>query len=209
MMEAALRTLVWKRARGRCEYCQLRQDDYEFQTFHVEHVIAKQHGGNDDSDNLCLSCSECNWAKGPNLAGLLDGKLIPLFHPRRQQWKRHFRWDGTLLVGRTKSGIVTVRVLNMNDAARIMLRENLLIRRPFPADSVVNSLISFPGSAWKPGEINKPAGAERTLPLRWLLHHLRDAAGADGASAFADRELAARVERPVIPAELTSPPEPR
>lgn len=132
MMDEALRTLIWERAGGRCEYCRLHQDEYEFQTFHVEHVIAKQHGGNDDPENLCLACSECNWAKGPNLAGLLHGKLFPLFHPRRQKWTRHFDWEGTIIVGKTKSGIVTVQVLDMNNASRVMLRENLLFEGRFP-----------------------------------------------------------------------------
>src|SRR5262245_50099775 len=133
-MDEALRRLVWERAAGRCEYCRLHQDDYEFQTFHVEHIIAKQHDGTDVADNLCLACSECNWAKGPNLAGLLDGKLYLLFHPRRQSWARHFRWDGTAIVGKTKSGIVTVRVLDMNSTSRVTLRDNLLFEGRFPPD---------------------------------------------------------------------------
>jgi hypothetical protein len=132
MMDAATRAFVWQRAGGRCEYCQLHQDEYEFQTFHVEHIVAKQHAGSDEADNLCLACSECNWAKGPNLAGLLNGKLVALFHPRRQNWNRHFRWDGTALVGKTRAGIVTVQVLDMNSASRVMLRENLLFEARFP-----------------------------------------------------------------------------
>jgi hypothetical protein len=51
-MDDALRTFVWERAGGRCEYCQLHQDEYEYQAFPVEHIIAKQHGGADDPDNL-------------------------------------------------------------------------------------------------------------------------------------------------------------
>ena len=133
-MDAALRAFVWERAGGRCEYCRLHQDDYEYKTFHVEHIIAKQHGGSDDPETLCLACSECNWAKGTNLAGLLDGKLYPLFNPRKQNWNRHFRWEQTTLVGKTKTGIVTVQVLNMNNASRLMLRENLLFEGQFPPD---------------------------------------------------------------------------
>jgi hypothetical protein len=133
-MDEEIRRLVWDRAGGRCEYCRLHQDDYEFQTFHVEHIIAQQHRGTDDPDNLCLACSECNWAKGPNLAGLLDGKLYPLFHPRRQSWARHFRWDGTTIIGKTRSGMVTVQVLNLNSDSRIMLRENLLFEGRFPPE---------------------------------------------------------------------------
>jgi hypothetical protein len=134
MMDAALRALVWERAGSRCEYCRLHLDDADFLSFHVEHIIAKQHGGTDDAETLCLACSECNWAKGPNLAGLLEGKLYPLFNPRQQNLKRHSRWEQTTLVGKTKTGIVTVQVLNINESSRVMLRENLLFEGRFPAD---------------------------------------------------------------------------
>ena len=71
---------------------------------------------------------------GPNLAGLLGGKVYPLFNPRKQSWKRHFRWDNTTLVGKTFSGKVTVQVLNINEPSRVMLRENLLFEGRFPSD---------------------------------------------------------------------------
>src|SRR5208283_6183744 len=77
MMNAALRAFVRERAGRRCEYCRLHEDDADFLSFHVEHVVAKQHGGTDDPDILCFACAECNWAKGPNLASLLGGKLYP------------------------------------------------------------------------------------------------------------------------------------
>ena len=131
-MDAATRTLVWDRAAGRCEYCRLHQDDDDFLTFHVEHILAQQHGGSDDPDNLCLACSECNWFKGPNLSGLLDGKVVPLFHPRRQAWQRHFKWEGAFLVGKTRCGKVTLRVLNVNHPARVMLRQSLIDETRFP-----------------------------------------------------------------------------
>jgi hypothetical protein len=73
-------------------------------------------------------------AKGPNLSGILDGKLYPLFHPRQQQRSRHFRWEQTILVGKTMTGKVTVQMLNINDPSRIMLRENLLFEGRFPPD---------------------------------------------------------------------------
>jgi hypothetical protein len=134
-MEAALRTFIKERAGRRCEYCQLHEDDSDYIRFHIEHVIAKQHGGTNDPDLLCYACSECNWAKGPNLAGLLEAKIYPLFNPRTQNWSRHFRWDHTTLVGKTKTGIVTVQVLNINEASRIELRENLLFEGLFPPDA--------------------------------------------------------------------------
>jgi hypothetical protein len=134
MMDAALRALVRERAGRRCEYCRLHEDDADFLAFHVEHIVARQHGGTDDLETLCYACSECNWAKGPNLSGMLGGKLYPLFNPRKQKWARHFYWDHTILVGATKTGMVTVHVLNINHPSRVMLREHLLFEGRFPPD---------------------------------------------------------------------------
>jgi hypothetical protein len=133
-MKLALRALVRERAGCRCEYRRLHEDDCDFLSFHIEHVVAKQHGGTDDANTLCFACPECNWAKGPNLSGLFNGKLYPLFNPRKQSWKRHFFWDNTILVGKTFSGKVTVQVLNINEPSRVMLRENLLFEGLFPPD---------------------------------------------------------------------------
>lgn len=132
MPKVSIKVFVKERARLRCEYCQLHQDESDYLAFHVEHVIAKQHGGSDDLDNLSFACSECNWAKGPNLAGLLDGVIIPLFNPRKQNWKRHFVWKGSRLIGRTRTGKVTVHVLNINDATRVLLRQCLIREGRFP-----------------------------------------------------------------------------
>jgi hypothetical protein len=100
MMDAALRAFVRERAGFRCEYCRLHEDDADFLAFHIEHISAIQHGGSDDPDSLGYACSECNWAKGANLSGILNNKLYPLFNPRRQNWKRHFYWDHITLVGK-------------------------------------------------------------------------------------------------------------
>jgi hypothetical protein len=133
-MNAALRAFVRRRAGRRCEYCHLHEENAGAFAFQIEHIIAKQHGGTDDADGLCYSCAQCNWAKGPNLAGLLEGKLYPLFNPRTQNWERHFRWEQTILVGKTRIGIVTIQVLNINDPRRVRHRENLLFEGRFPPD---------------------------------------------------------------------------
>ena len=79
-------------AHGRCEYCHLPDGAVSAARFHVEHVIAKQHGGSDGPDNRCWSCHRCNLHKGPNLSGRdpLTGHVVRLFNPRRQLWNRHF-----------------------------------------------------------------------------------------------------------------------
>ena len=137
-MNAATRRLVRERAQGRCEYCHSRQDDTFF-TLHIEHVIAKQHGGSDRPENLCIACRECNFSKGPNVAGYMGGRLVPLFNPRRQNWRRHFAWNGPLLHGRTLAGKITVMLLNINEASRVLARGFLIAedRFPPPDDPVV------------------------------------------------------------------------
>jgi len=86
-----LRKLVAIRAGGRCEYCRVPEYLSNFE-FHTEHITGLQHGGSSLSENLALSCSWCNWKKGPNIATILitGGELIPLFNPRTQNWFDHF-----------------------------------------------------------------------------------------------------------------------
>src|SRR5262245_36411990 len=36
------------------------------------------------------------------------GRRVPLFHPRRQRWSDHFRWEGFTIVGLTPTGRATV-----------------------------------------------------------------------------------------------------
>ncbi len=55
-MEAALRELVRRRASHRCEYCFLPQASALFLTFHIDHITARQHGGDDDATILALAC---------------------------------------------------------------------------------------------------------------------------------------------------------
>jgi hypothetical protein len=38
-----------------CEYCRLHEADDGF-SFHVEHIVARKHGGTDDLDNLAFAC---------------------------------------------------------------------------------------------------------------------------------------------------------
>ena len=128
-MESATRILVRTRARNCCEYCLLPQDSCSL-THHIEHVVARQHGGTDDHSNLALACHRCNLRKGPNLTGIdpITGEIVPLFDPRRDRWLDHFRFRGPVIEGVTAVGRTTVKLLSMNDTRRIERRE-LLARR--------------------------------------------------------------------------------
>jgi hypothetical protein len=123
-LPADLRERVRIRADDRCEYCSLRQAERPFLLFQVEHITARQHGGETSEANLAWACQHCNLHKGPNLAGVdpLTGTPTWLFNPRLQSWAEHFEAVGPLIVGRTDVGRATVRLLNMNAPRRIELR---------------------------------------------------------------------------------------
>jgi hypothetical protein len=126
-MDAAARILVRERAGNRCEYCRLPQDALPLPPFHIEHIVARQHGGADDESNLALACHHCNLHKGPNLTGIdpETSAVVLLFHPRQAEWHDNFAFAGPMIVGLTPSGRATVRVLAMNDARRMELRLEL------------------------------------------------------------------------------------
>jgi hypothetical protein len=126
-MDSALRSLVRHRADDTCEYCRLPQSASRFVAFHVEHIIARQHGGLTEPENLALACGFCNFHKGPNIASFdpETTQLVPLFHPRRDSWADHFAWERTIVIGRTPIGRATVQLLAMNEWQRVELRENL------------------------------------------------------------------------------------
>jgi hypothetical protein len=125
-MDAALREAVRKRASGRCEYCHLPQEFSELH-FHVEHIIARQHGGMDESENLAQACPECNLAKGPNLTAIdpETGAVVRLFHPRRDKWSEHFALEGNRVIGKSDIGRATTRLLRMNLPERVRIRDVL------------------------------------------------------------------------------------
>lgn len=131
----SIRRMVKERAAGRCEYCQMLQIWEPFHAYHVEHIVARQHRGTDDIDNLALACHHCNLFKGPNLTSRdPDGDgVVELFHPRRDCWEENFRLDSGNIIGLTAVGRTTVFLLEMNADQRVDLR---LINRDGRADTV-------------------------------------------------------------------------
>lgn len=132
-MDTALVALVWDRAGATCEYCRLPQSA-SCLPFEIDHVVALKHGGATEAANLSLSCFYCNRYKGPNIAGVApgSGRVVRLYHPRRDAWSRHFRWSGAVLEGRTDVGRVTIAVLAINHPDAVALREALIEEGAFP-----------------------------------------------------------------------------
>lgn len=121
--ESALKRAVRERAADRCEYCRFRQAISEL-TFHLDHVVARSHGGSDDPSNAALACDRCNLLKGTNLCSVdpLEERVVRLFDPRRQRWDDHFAEVAAEIVGLTPSGRTTVRLLDMNEKGRVDVR---------------------------------------------------------------------------------------
>ncbi|NLS96502.1 MAG: HNH endonuclease [Planctomycetaceae bacterium] len=124
-MDAETRQFVRRRARDVCEYCRIPQAATPLIPFHIEHIVARQHGGEDDPRQLALACDRCNAYKGPNLTSIDpdSGEIVLLFNPRLDEWGNHFMFRGGEIVGVTATGRATVRLLRMNDLRRVELRE--------------------------------------------------------------------------------------
>jgi hypothetical protein len=123
------RELVRDRANHRCEYCRLPQSAVTRAPFHVEHIIARQHGGTDAPANLALACDRCNLFKGPNLTAIdpESGDVVRLFDPRKDVWDEHFGQTNYVVVGLTPAGRATAHLLKMNAEARVAQRAALRI----------------------------------------------------------------------------------
>ena len=119
---AAIVRSVHERAHNCCEYCQTCRDTIG-QTMHVEHI---DPNGGDDPENLCLACPTCNLSKSRATSALdpITDMIVPLFHPRRQQWQEHFRWieNARRVQGLTPTGRATVERLRMNQERLVVAR---------------------------------------------------------------------------------------
>lgn len=129
-MDRNTRELVRRRAADRCEYCHLPQEATPFITFHIDHIIARQHvdKAHDDPSGLAYACDRCNAFKGPNLSSIdpETGNTVDVFNPRIDIWSDHFAVATGKIVGLTPIGRATVRLLNMNVTRRVELRQQWL-----------------------------------------------------------------------------------
>jgi hypothetical protein len=132
-ISTSLRRIVIERARERCEYCLIHQEDTP-DTHQIDHIIAIKHGGETVSENLAYACAECNHYKGTDFATIdpATGETVRLFNPRIQQWSEHFELRSAQLIGLTRIGELTIELLRLNDEARIFEREVLMVDGRYP-----------------------------------------------------------------------------
>lgn len=121
-----LRQIVIDRAKRCCEYC-LIPEMLVLATHQIDHVIAEKHDGATVLENLALSCSLCNQAKGSDIASIdpESGDTVRLYHPRKDNWADHFLFEVESGVIRplTAIGRVTVKLLRVNRAEYLPVRK--------------------------------------------------------------------------------------
>lgn len=133
----ALQREVRERAGNCCEYCLLPQSSQEA-TFHIDHVRPLSAGGETILANLALACVTCSLKKGARVRAKdpRTWKLTPLFHPRNQSWKKHFRLSAaSRIIGKTACGRATTLALAFNRPALVEIRKLLIFLDAFPFPS--------------------------------------------------------------------------
>ena len=95
----ALARAVRDRAGNICEYCHLPQLLQEA-AFHIDHISPRSGKGPSHADNLALACVTCSLKKAARTRArdASSKELVPLFHPRFDRWRDHFRWSGSKLM---------------------------------------------------------------------------------------------------------------
>lgn len=123
----SLQRRVGERAGDRCEYCRLPQDGQEA-TFHVDHVAPVRAGGPTVFENLALACVSCSHRRGarslaPDPA---SGAPVPIFDPRRDDWREHFALRDGLIESALPTGRATIAALALNRPIAVAIRLELI-----------------------------------------------------------------------------------
>jgi 5-methylcytosine-specific restriction endonuclease McrA len=120
---------VFARAKGLCEYC-FSPEKYSNSTFEIEHIHPLSKNGKTILSNLALACPSCNKFKSHKTEAIdsKTNKTVLLYNPRRDIWKKHFKWnaDFTQIVGLTAKGRITVQILKLNRKNLLNLRKLLI-----------------------------------------------------------------------------------
>lgn len=117
---------IRRAAKNRCGYC-LGEQRYIFAWLEIEHLHPRAKGGKTVRENLWLACPFCNAFKGAQTHGT-DPKTkrkVPLFNPRTQNWKSHFKFadDRATILGKTVCGRATISALKLNHELALSTRK--------------------------------------------------------------------------------------
>jgi hypothetical protein len=103
----------------------------------INHVISEKHGGPTNAENLAYACVFCNRAKRSDIGSIHweTGEFVRFFNPRVDSWADHFSLDDCRIVPLTTIGEVTARILQFNNAERLLERQELRVFGQFPSAS--------------------------------------------------------------------------
>lgn len=116
---------VARRARHICEYCRAPEAVFNL-PFEIDHIIPLSRGGDDDQNNLALSCRSCNLYKSDSVSAFDEETqtAIRFFNPRLDDWAEHFVFDRK--TGEIKSitpiAEATILRLRINSKAQLAAR---------------------------------------------------------------------------------------
>jgi HNH endonuclease len=116
---------VARRAGHRYEYCRAPEAVFNL-PFEVEHIVPASRMGSNEAWNRGLACRSCNLYKSDRVQAIDEatGEAVALFHPRRDIWEEHFRFEreSGILSGLTPCGRVTIALLRLNQPAHVVAR---------------------------------------------------------------------------------------
>ncbi|MCU0239904.1 MAG: HNH endonuclease [Pyrinomonadaceae bacterium] len=120
-----LKNKVREIAKNRCGYC-LTPQNITAVPLEIEHIFPISKGGNNELENLWLSCRNCNGFKytKTHAVDYQTNLEVEIFNPRKQNWHEHFEFsqDKTEIIGKTPCGRATVVALNLNFEQAIIAR---------------------------------------------------------------------------------------
>jgi hypothetical protein len=139
--------MVQVRARCRCEYCLIHEEDAHF-AHQPDHVIARKHRGATHEGNLAWACYLCNLLKGSDIASVdtETGQIVRLFNPRHDNWAEHFRLEDGQISPLTPIGRVTEYVLQFNQPQSVQERRWLIEAGRYPRELAAGTQRAEPTS---------------------------------------------------------------
>lgn len=126
----ALKSLVYKRAKGYCEYC-LLPNNFSPTAFEIDHIYPESLDGETIAKNLALACGECNNKKHnkTHYSSPTTKEQVRLYNPRIDSWDNHFEWNEDFMIIKSKTliGRATIVLLNVNRERNQNLRSLLFL----------------------------------------------------------------------------------
>lgn len=95
-------------------------------SFHIDHILPLNEGGETSLANLALSCGGFNSYKTNKTLGqdAVTKEEVSIYNPGKEEWSEHFSWSDDFLkvIGLTKKGRATVDILRLDRPVLLNMR---------------------------------------------------------------------------------------